>query len=103
MSTIEVIIQPPVEIDINKGEIVVAQVNIQAPIELQAVQNGLAVGPKGDKGDPGLTIMLGDKSSALNEGTQGDASLGDDYVYFCTKTGTVGNAIWKKSPLFIST
>jgi hypothetical protein len=68
-------------------------------------------GPKGDKGDTGekgedgeqgpmWTIGEGDKSSATDAGNFGEVSLGDDYVYFCTQTGTAGNAVWKKTVLF---
>lgn len=48
-------------------------------------------------------ILTGDKSSALDAGTFKQMSLGDDYLYVCTQTGTAGNAIWKKTPLFKST
>lgn len=50
-----------------------------------------------------ITLQSGDKSSSLDAGTIKDISLGDDYLYICTQTGTAGNAIWKKIPLFKST
>ena len=49
---------------------------------------------------PPLYISFGDKSSATDEGILNSISLGDDYVYFCTVSGTAGNAVWKRTPLF---
>lgn len=48
-------------------------------------------------------ILEGDKSSSTDAGEWSQISLGDDYLYVCTKTGTAGNAIWKKMPMFYST
>jgi hypothetical protein len=45
-------------------------------------------------------IGTGDKSSTIDAGTFKDISIGDDYLYICTQTGTAGNAIWKKTVLF---
>ena len=74
---------------------------VEAPITLQATQSGLAVGPKGDKGDPGvISFGIGERSSATDAGTFGNMSLTDDYMYVCTQTGTAGNAIWKKMVMF---
>jgi len=44
-------------------------------------------------------IPAGEKSSAVDPGTFGEASLSDDYLFLCVKTGTAGNAIWKKTSL----
>jgi len=61
-------------------------------------------GPTGPQGINGIgQILTGDKSSALDAGTFKQMSLGDDYLYICTQTGTVGNAVWKKTPLFKAT
>ena len=39
------------------------------------------------------------KNSSTDAGTIGGRAYDDDYEYTCTKTGTAGNAIWKKSPM----
>ena len=62
-------------------------------------------GPRGVQGEQGeagpqWTGATGAKSSATDEGTLWDMSIDDDYLYICVKTGTVGNAIWKKTVLF---
>ena len=95
-------IQAPIEITITESAVITAQVAVQAPIELQAIQEGIAVGPKGDKGDKGdpFTFMEGAKSSATDAGTISDISITDDYIYWCVKTGTAGNAIWKRAVVF---
>ena len=49
------------------------------------------------------SIFAGSKSSSNNSGVVGDMSITDDYVYICVSTGNVGNAIWKKIPLFATT
>lgn len=54
---------------------------------------------KGDQGDP-FSFVEGSKSSATDAGTLGDISITDDYIYWCVKTGTAGNAIWKKAVIF---
>jgi hypothetical protein len=41
----------------------------------------------------------GEKSSAVDPGKFGESYLSDDYVFYCVKTGTAGNAIWKKTSL----
>lgn len=89
-------------------------------------QSGLAVGPPGSDGADGLSayevavangfsgtkeewlasliisLGAGEKSSATDAGTIGQISLGDDYLYVCTRSGTAGNAIWKKALLFLT-
>ena len=54
------------------------------------------VGPAG----PAFVLLEGDKYSSVDAGTWGQVSLADDYVYYCVKTGTAGNAIWKKVIMF---
>ena len=44
-------------------------------------------------------IPEGEKSSAIHAGTFGEMSLSDDYLFLCVKTGTAGNAIWKRTIL----
>lgn len=58
----------------------------------------------GDKArlDKAVTWSEGDKYSDTDAGALGQISITDDYMYFCVKSGTAGNAIWKKSPLFKS-
>ena len=46
------------------------------------------------------SIFAGPKSSSTDSGVVGDMSITDDYVYICVSTGNVGNAIWKRIPLF---
>lgn len=58
-------------------------------------------GPAGPIGPPGV-ILEGAKYSLTDAGEFGQISIDDDYVYFCVLTGTAGNAIWKKSPIFKS-
>jgi len=62
-------------------------------------------GPQGEQGEtgPAWTFDTGAKYSSTDEGTFGDASIDDDYLYICVETGTAGNAKWKKTPLFLST
>lgn len=81
---------------------VIIPVTVRARRKFTLTENGLAVGPPGPAGPQGpvWNVTYGDKSSLLDAGTYGQASLGDDYLYFCTQTGTAGNAIWKKSVLF---
>ena len=58
-------------------------------------------GPQGNQGNVGtIGFLEGSRSSSTDEGTFGDVSLTDDYVYFCVQTGTAGNAIWKKALMF---
>lgn len=45
-------------------------------------------------------VDTGEKTSASDAGTFGEMSIVDDYLYMCVQTGTVGNAIWKRAPLF---
>lgn len=42
----------------------------------------------------------GERSTAVDSGSFGQISITDDYMYVCTKTGTAGNAIWKKVVMF---
>jgi hypothetical protein len=44
-------------------------------------------------------IPEGEKHSATDPGNFGEMSLSDDYLFLCVKTGTAGNAIWKKTSL----
>ncbi len=44
-------------------------------------------------------IPEGEKQSAIHAGKFGEMSLSDDYLFLCVKTGTAGNAIWKKTSL----
>ncbi len=44
-------------------------------------------------------IPEGEKHSAIDAGKFGEMSLTDDYLFLCVKTGTAGNAIWKKTSL----
>jgi hypothetical protein len=61
----------------------------------------------GEQGTPGI-ILFGDKLSAVDAGELGWMSIGDDYIFACTQTGTAettpgakdGTAIWKKAVLF---
>jgi hypothetical protein len=58
----------------------------------------------GDKAriDAAVTYSEGDRYSSTDAGTINQISISDDYLYICVKTGTAGNAIWKKTPLFKS-
>jgi hypothetical protein len=58
----------------------------------------------GDKAriDAAVTYSEGDRYSSTDAGTINQISIADDYLYICVKTGTAGNAIWKKTPLFKS-
>lgn len=49
-----------------------------------------------------VQFLEGDKYSSVDSGTLGQISITDDYLYVCVKTGTSGNAIWKKLPMFQS-
>jgi hypothetical protein len=44
-------------------------------------------------------IPEGEKHTGIDAGKFGEAYLSDDYVFYCVKTGTAGNAIWKKTSL----
>ncbi len=44
-------------------------------------------------------IPEGEKHSATHAGKFGEMSLSDDYLFLCVKTGTAGNAIWKRTTL----
>ena len=44
-------------------------------------------------------VPEGEKQSATHAGTFGEMSLSDDYLFLCVKTGTAGNAIWKRTSL----
>lgn len=79
--------------------VVITQATAQQLTMLEPFYVILNKGDKGDDGDP-FVMAVGDKSSATDAGTVKDVSLGDDYLYICTTTGTAGNAIWKKTPLF---
>jgi hypothetical protein len=48
----------------------------------------------------GLGKGEGPKSSLTDPGSLFDMSITDDYIYYCVKSGTAGNAIWKKGVLF---
>ncbi len=94
--------------------------NIKPHIRLQASQNGIACGEQGlsayevavKNGFEGteqewlesltgkIDISLGARSSAADAGETGDISVTDDYIYFCVRSGTAGNAVWKKTILF---
>ena len=52
------------------------------------------------KGDTGIPIAEGTKSSAVDAGTFGEIYADNDYIYVCVLTGTAGNAIWKRTVLF---
>jgi len=92
-------------------------------IKFTVTENGTAIGPPGkssyqvwlDQGYQGTeqdflnslkgtagNVFEGAKSSATDAGTFGDISLSDDYAYFCVKSGSAGNAIWKKSIMFLT-
>lgn len=93
---------------------------IKPHIRLQATLNGIARGEQGlsayevavKNGFLGteqqwleslrgqIDISSGERSSLADAGESGDISTTDDYVYFCVKTGTAGNAVWKKAVLF---
>ena len=45
-------------------------------------------------------MLSGAKTSAVDAGILWQMSIEDDYIYICVKTGTAGNAIWKKALLF---
>ena len=45
-------------------------------------------------------LSEGAKNTATHEGILWQMSIEDDYIYICVKTGTAGNAIWKKALLF---
>ena len=98
-------------------------INVRPRIKFTLTENGLAVGPRGksayeiwlDQGYEGTeqdflnslkgtagNVFEGAKSSASDAGTFGDISLTDDYTYFCVQSGSAGNAIWKKSIMFIT-
>ena len=44
-------------------------------------------------------ITEGEKYTEFDPGNFGEISLSDDYLFLCVKTGTAGNAIWKKTSL----
>jgi hypothetical protein len=44
-------------------------------------------------------IPEGEKHSATHAGKFGEMSLSDDYLFLCVKTGSAGNAIWKRTTL----
>lgn len=44
----------------------------------------------------------GDRYSSVHAGVLGETSITDDYFYVCVKTGSAGNAIWKRTVLFYS-
>lgn len=46
------------------------------------------------------SLSEGVKSSAIDSGNIFDMSITDDYMFICVKTGSAGNAIWKKVVLF---
>lgn len=64
----------------------------------------LRAGPQGEKGEKGDSafIVQGMKSSAVDAGNFGDISITNDYVFFCVQTGIAGQAIWKKSLMFLT-
>ena len=98
-------------------------INVRPRIKFTLTENGLAIGPRGKsayeiwldlgylgteqdflnslKGTAG-TVFEGAKSSAIDAGSFGDISVTDDYTYFCVKAGSAGNAIWKKSIMFLT-
>ena len=49
------------------------------------------------------SIFAGVKLSSIDAGDVGDMSITDDYLYICVLSGTAGNAIWKRIPLFATT
>jgi len=92
-------------------------------IKFTITEDGTAIGPRGksayelwlDEGYMGTeqdflnslkgtagNVFEGARSSATDAETFGDISLTDDYTYFCVKSGSSGNAIWKKSVMFIT-
>ena len=98
-------------------------INVRPRIKFTVTENGTAIGPPGKsayeiwleqgyegteqdflnslKGTAG-NVFEGARSSANDAGTFGDISLTDDYTYFCVQSGSAGNAIWKKSIMFIT-
>ena len=102
---------------------VTLQINVRPRITFGLTENGTAISPRGksayeiwlDEGNTGTeqdfldslkgtagTVFEGAKSSAVDAGSFGDISVTDDYTYFCVKTGSAGNAIWKKSIMFLT-
>lgn len=98
-------------------------IKVRPRIKFTIVEDGIAIGPRGksayeiwlDEGYVGTeqdfinslkgtagNVFEGARSSATDAGTFGDISLTDDYTYFCVKSGSAGNAIWKKSVMFIT-
>ena len=49
-----------------------------------------------------IRFTEGEKYTSTDAGIVGEISITDDYLYVCVKTGTTGNAIWKKAPMFQS-
>jgi hypothetical protein len=53
--------------------------------------------------DSEMFIQDGDRYSSVHAGNYKDMSMSDDYMYICVKTGTAGNATWKRFPLTTTT
>lgn len=102
---------------------VTLQINVRPRIAFGLTVSGTAIGPSGEsayeiwlgegytgteqdflnslKGTAG-NVFEGAKSSTTDAGTFGDISITDDYTYFCVQSGAAGNAIWKKSLMFLT-
>ena len=102
---------------------VTLQINTRPRVTFSVTENGTAIGPRGKsayeiwleqgyegtpqdflnslKGTAG-TVFQGAKSSASDAGTFGDISITNDYTYFCVQSGSAGNAIWKKTIMFLT-
>lgn len=104
----------PVIIELQVEEPILLELSVSPPVyinpsEVPATEplftsSEAALLRSGDKAriDNSVQFSEGDRYSSVHAGTVGEASFTDDYLYVCVKTGTAGNAIWKKSPLFIS-
>lgn len=100
--TLEIAEPVLLQLVVDNGYVVVPeQVPAAEPLFLASEAARLVTGDKA-RIDAAVTYSEGERYSSIHAGTVGMISITDDYIYICVKTGTAGNAVWKKSPMFIS-